>query len=379
MTNVVLLGSTGSIGTNALRVADALPSHLKIVGLTAQRNDRLLLEQAARFGVRQVALVDPVAARRAAAAAPAGVTVHSGPEGVATLAGMEGVDIVLCAVVGIAGLRPVMAAIARGADVALATKEVLVAAGGIVTDAARAAGVRLRPVDSEHCAIFQCLQGQDPARVRRILLTASGGPFAADPGVNFDTVTVEQALNHPRWNMGRKVTIDSATLMNKGLEIIEAHWLFDMPVSRIDVLVHTESIVHSMVEFVDGNLLAQLSVPDMRGAIQYALTYPHRLDGGLPRLDLTALEALHFRHPDERRFPALRLAREAAERGGTYPAVLNAANEVAVEKFLARQIPFSGIWTMVEATLAAHTSVREPAIEDIMAADAWARSRAGKG
>jgi 1-deoxy-D-xylulose-5-phosphate reductoisomerase len=275
--------------------------------------------------------------------------------------------------------------------VALATKEVLVAAGAIVTEAAARHGGRILPVDSEHSAVFQCLEnrgqrsgvrGQKPEaggqhpEVKRIILTASGGPFALKPDIDFDKVTVSEALRHPRWNMGKKVTVDSATLMNKGLEIMEAHWLFGVPVEKIDVVVHPESIVHSMVEFVDGSVLAQLSLPDMRFAIQYALTYPERVDGRLPALDLAQMGPLHFKEPDEKGFPCLRLAREAARAGGTMPAVLNAANEIAVQKFLDGKTTFSGIGRLVEGVMAQHKVKTKPDWNDMIEADAWARKTA---
>ena len=286
---------------------------------------------------------------------------------------MDDVDTVLCAVVGTAGLKPVMAALDKGTNVALATKEVLVAAGKIVTDTATRTGARLMPVDSEHSAVFQCLEGRDMSSVRRILLTASGGPFASQPDIDLDKVTVEQALNHPSWRMGKKVTVDSATLMNKGLEIMEAQWLFGAPLDKIDVIIHPESIVHSMVELVDGAVIAHMGPPDMRFAIQYALTWPQRVDSGLPHLDLAQSCGLHFDVPNESRFRCLALAREAANAGGTMPAVLNAANEVAVKRFLDGQIPFSGIWQVVETVMKKHSIVNEPALDDILEADKWAR------
>jgi 1-deoxy-D-xylulose-5-phosphate reductoisomerase len=392
MRNVVILGSSGSIGERALRVIEALPSRLRVVGLAVNRDSRKVLEQAARFGVRDIAVGDPAQARQCAAEAPAGVRVRGGPRGVEELAGLEGADVVLCAVVGVAGLRPVMAAVTRGTDVALATKEVLVAAGALVTRACSAHGARLLPVDSEHSAVLQCLEGAGRTRqeapaapgsgntpfgaVKRLLLTASGGPFARQHDVDLDTVTVDEALNHPTWDMGRKVTVDSATLMNKGLEIMEAHWLFGLPVDRIDVVIHPESIVHSLVELIDGSMLAQLGLPDMRYAIQYALTYPDRVDGGLPALDLAAGKALHFFDPELERFPCLSLARTSARAGGTMPAVLNAANEVAVHKFLSRQIAFSGIWRLVEAVMDKHSVIPEPTLEEVIQTDAWARRTA---
>ena len=396
MKSIVLLGSSGSIGESTLRVVDALPSRLRVAGLAVNRNYGRALEQALKYGVRHIAVADPEMARRCAAEAPAGVRVHHGAKGVEELASMEGADTVVCALVGIAGLRPVLAAAGRGAEIALATKEVLVAAGAIVTEACRRSGARLIPVDSEHSAILQCLEAreagsEEPGRrvrtpvvngprsdVRRIILTASGGPFASKPEVDLNRVTIAEALKHPRWHMGRKVTVDSATLMNKGFEVLEARWLFDMPTDRIDVLIHPESIVHSLVEFVDGSLLAQMSLPDMRFAIQYALTRPDRVDGALPRLDLAAMGRLHFAVPDETRFPALGLAREADRIGGTLPAVLNAANEVAVDRFLDGTIPFAGIWRLVADVVARHTVTRDPSLDDIVAADAWARMAAAE-
>lgn len=390
MKRVVILGSSGSIGENALRVAEALPDRIRVVGLAVKQNADAVLAQAARFGVKQVAVLDTAGAERCRQNAPHDVQVLAGEEGVSELAAREGADLVLCSVVGMSGLKPVLAALESGKSVALATKEVLVGAGGVVMDAARRNGVRVLPVDSEHSAILQCLEGRGsrvegrgedavPKNVRRLILTASGGPFFARPEIDLDAVTVEQALDHPNWDMGPKVTVDSATLMNKGLELIEAHWLFGLPFDRIDVLVHPESIVHSLVEFQDGNMLAQLSVPDMRYAIQYALTWPDRVDGGLPGVDLTTIGALHFTAPDEQRFPSLRLAREAARRGGTLPAVLNAANEAAVARFLAGGSRFSDIWKTVEHVMEAHDVIESPGLDDILAADAWARDEAAEG
>jgi 1-deoxy-D-xylulose-5-phosphate reductoisomerase len=370
---IVILGSTGSIGQSTLRVCAALPEHFEVVGLAASSRIEPLIDQARLHGVKTIAVADAQAARIAAEQAP-DLTVWSGADGVERMAAGDGVDLVLCALVGMAGLRPVVAALERGTDVALATKEVLVAAGGRVTALARRTGAHLLPVDSEHSAIFQCLQGQPVNRVRRLVLTASGGPFAARPEIDFETVTVAEALNHPRWNMGKKVTVDSATLMNKGLEIMEAHWLFDIPLDRIDVLIHPESIVHSLVEFVDGSILAQMSPPDMRYAIQYAMTWPDRFDGGLPPLDLVKAGPLHFRAPDPARFPGLTLARSAAVLGGTMPAVLNAANEEAVALFLKGRISFAGIWRTVEAVMNRHRSCANPEWDEILEADRWSRA-----
>ncbi|MDX9867103.1 MAG: 1-deoxy-D-xylulose-5-phosphate reductoisomerase [Kiritimatiellia bacterium] len=392
MRSVVILGSTGSIGENALRVIGAQPGALRVAGLSTRTRITRVLDQALRFHVPVVAVADGNAAREAEALArPHGIEVWPGEEGVAALAALPEADTVLCALVGLAGLGPVLAAIRAGHDVALATKEVLVAAGELVMRRRAAAGVRMLPVDSEHSALFQCLQapGFPPAcvrdaadasrieeRVARFALTASGGPFAARKETDFDRVTPEEALAHPRWDMGRKVTIDSATMMNKGLEILEARWLFNLPVAKIDVVIHPESVVHSMVTFADGATLAQLSVPDMRFPIQYALTWPERLTADLPRLDLARMGRLTFAEPDTARFPCLRLAREAAQAGGTAPAALNAADEVAVEAFLSGAIPFSGIARTVEAVMARHDSKACAGLETIFEADAWARRQA---
>ncbi len=389
MKAVVLLGSTGSIGESALRVVAALPGRIRVTGLAARANAARLVAQARQFGVRRVALADPAAATEARRLAPE-LDVLRGEAGVETLAREAEADIALCALVGLAGLRPVLAAMESGKDVALATKEVLVAAGALVMRRREACGVRLLPIDSEHSAVFQCLQsgsyeaacvraaGVDPSRfaetrVRRLVLTASGGPFAAAPEVDFSRVTVADALNHPRWRMGRKVTIDSATMMNKGLEVIEAHWLYNIPIDRVEVLVHPQSIVHSLVEFTDRAVLAQLSPPDMRFAIQYALTWPDRLEADLPELDLTGPGGLTFFRPDEQRFRCLALARAAAVRGGTCPVVLNGANEVAVEAFLAGRIPFSGIADTVEQVMQRHDAATTDTLEAVLDADAWAR------
>jgi len=394
MRSLVILGSTGSIGESTLRVAAALPSAVRVTGLATRTRVARVLEQAAQFGVRRVAVGDPVAAAEARRLAPPGVEVLAGEAGVAELAAATPADIVLCALVGLSGLRPVLAAIEAGRDVALATKEVLVAAGAQVMAARARRKVRILPVDSEHSALFQCLQspvftpacvrsGDAPAaeaaetRVHHLLLTASGGPFAGRGDVDFDRITVQQALAHPRWAMGRKVTIDSATMMNKGLEIMEARWLFNVPLERIEVVVHPESVVHSLVSFVDGSWLAQLSPPDMRFAIQYALTWPDRAAAAMPPLELSKLARLHFTAPDESRFPCLRLARQAAAAGGLCPAVLNAANEVAVERFLAGAIPFSGIWRTVEEVLARQTGGSADAgLDAILEADCRARAAA---
>jgi 1-deoxy-D-xylulose-5-phosphate reductoisomerase len=378
MKTVLILGSTGSIGESALQVVAALPDRFRVAGLAAQCNYRRALEQAAQCGARHVAIADPDAAERCAAAAPPHVRVWQGAQGLERMSAEIESDIVLCAVVGMAGLRPTLAALARGARVALATKETLVAAGHLVIEACLRGGGALLPVDSEHSAIFQCLPSGSRAervrQVRRLVLTASGGPFARKKDVDFERIGVREALDHPNWAMGPKVTIDSATMMNKGLEIMEARWLFDIPVEKIEVLIHPESIVHSMVEFTDGSVLAQLSPPDMRFAIQYALTAPERLDGGLPALDLARIGTLSFEPPDERRFPCLALARRAAGTGGTMPTVLNASNEAAVARFLSHEIAFSDIPRMVEEVMGRHTLRAAPDLATIEEADRWARS-----
>ncbi len=389
MKRISILGSAGSIGENAIRVANAVRDRFRVAGLAVEKNYRRVLEQAVECGAKHVAVADEGCANRCALEAPSGITVHRGVEGLKEVAALGGVDVVLCSVVGMAGLAPVMAAIAAGSDVALATKEVLVAAGSAVTDACARHRRRLIPVDSEHSAVFQCLCGHKPddvdiavplrgrfGNLRRIILTASGGPFFSRCNVDFDAVTVDEALAHPTWSMGRKVSVDSATLMNKGLEIIEAAWLFGVDAGLVDVVVHPESIVHSMVEFCDGSMLAQLSMPDMRFAIQYALSYPERIDGGLPALDPVAAGKLTFESPDPVRFPCLALARRAGMQGGTMPAVLNAANHEAVSRFLDGAITFAGIWSIVERVMDRHEIVKDPCLEEIIEADRWASGEA---
>jgi len=371
---IVVLGSTGSIGENVLRVVERFPDRFQIIGLAAQRQAEKLLRQAERFNVKKIA----VGSRESAAdiTPPHGISVLRGSEGLEELAAQKDADMVVVAVVGMAGLRPVLAALKQGTDVALATKEVMVVAGEYVVRAREKSGAAILPIDSEHSAIFQCLENRPLSQVGKIILTASGGPFAGREKIDFDMVSIAAVLKHPRWNMGKKVTVDSATMMNKGLEIMEAQWLFAMPPEKIEVLVHPESIVHSLVEFVDGAVLAQLSPSDMRFAIQYALTWPERLDGSLPPLKLSELGALHFSMPDEKRFPCLALARQAARDGGTMPAVLNAANEVAVHEFLHGKIRFSTIWKIVEKVMNKHGNVKNPALADIVHSDQWAREEA---
>jgi 1-deoxy-D-xylulose-5-phosphate reductoisomerase len=379
MKKVVILGSTGSIGTSAVKVAQDLSERLRLVGLAAGNNTELLLAQARAHSPRAVSVHDPAKANALRAQLPPGIEVGAGAEGLIRLATLPEADIVLIAIVGTAGLQPALAAIRAGKDIAVASKEILVMAGEIVMAEARRHGVRVLAVDSEHSAIFQCLDGKAPATVRKLWLTASGGPFrdaAVWPRESFPSITVERALQHPSWVMGRKITIDSATLFNKGLEMIEARWLFDIEMARVDVLVHPQSIVHSMVELVDGSWLAQLSTPDMCLPIQYALTYPDRVASSRVQTDFAKLGSLTFEAPDLDRFPALELARRAGQVGGTLPAVLNAANEVAVEAFVQRKITFPEISGTVRKVMDAHQVVAAPDLEAILAADRWARQEA---
>lgn len=373
---VLILGATGSIGRNAVWVARQLPEALEVVGLAACRNAELLAEQARVLGCRSVAMTDPAAARAVRASLPPGTEVYDHAAGLVRLVEATEADVVLCAIVGTAGLDPVLAAIRRGLTIALASKEILVMAGALVMAEARRCGVRILPVDSEHSALFQCLEGRSPETVRRLILTASGGPFRTTPLAQLTHITAAQALAHPTWNMGAKVTLDSATLMNKGLELIEAHWLFDMPEARLDVVIHPQSVVHSLVEFCDTGLLAQLGRPDMRVPIQYALTWPRRLPMPLEPLDLAAVGRLDFAPPDTARFPALALARHALRHGGTLPAVMNAANEVAVARFLKGGLSFPGIVRCVRRVMEKHDNTPQPALAQILAADAWARAAA---
>jgi 1-deoxy-D-xylulose-5-phosphate reductoisomerase len=390
---VVVLGATGSIGDSALKVAHDIPDRMEIVGLAANSNAEKLAAAANKTRAKAVCLVDESKIdilRRALEYKP---QVFLGEKGLCEIAALADADMVLIAIVGTGGLRPALAAIAAGKDLAVASKEILVMAGEIVMREARAKGVHVLPVDSEHNAIFQCLQsgrglsapngrGAEAAPtfqssdVRRIILTASGGPFRETPRNDFDSITLEQALKHPTWNMGPKITIDSATLFNKGLEMIEAHWLFGVEMKRVEVVIHPQSIVHSMVEFADGSTLAQLSYSDMCFPIQYAVTWPNRVPNTLPPLDFATLSKLEFYPPRYHDFPALNLARKAGEAGGTLPAVLNAANEVAVAAFLDRQVRFPQVWEIVDAAMNAHATVAHPDLDAILRADQWAREEA---
>ena len=373
---VVILGATGSIGQSAAKVARDIPERMEIVGISGNRNLAKLEALAAEFPRAAVCTTCP------RTAIPPGLEPrvrHRGEEGLVELATLPEADLVLIAIVGTGGLKPALAAIEAGKDIAVASKEILVMAGHAVMHAAHRKGVNVLPVDSEHNAIFQCLEGRDPAQVQRLILTASGGPFRTLPAHQLARVTREQALRHPTWNMGEKITIDSATLFNKGLEMIEARWLFDVEMARVDVIVHPQSIIHSMVEFVDGSVLAQLSHSDMCFPIQYAVTWPERVPNTLRPLDFAQVSRLDFEPPRRQDFPALDLAREAGERGGTLPAVLNAANEVAVAAFLEGGIAFPRIWETVARVMHAHHPVAEPSLDDILTADREARAAAEAG
>ena len=373
---VTILGATGSVGTNALAVIDSLREHFDVVGLTARSNGSLLRKLIERFRPRYAALVDEEQARALRSDCPGDTEVLGGFEGLLAVAAAPEAQIVLSAIVGAAGLRPVLAAIQRGKAIALANKEPLVMAGGIITSLADELGVTLMPVDSEHSAIFQCLSGNREQQIHRIILTASGGPFYNESVDALENVTPEQALEHPTWNMGAKISVDSATLMNKGLEVIEAQGLFGVPVDNIEIVIHPKSVVHSMVEFVDGSIIAQMSENDMRLPIQYALTYPERKRSQVRRLNITDISPLEFSIPSFDRFPCLRLAYEAARTGGTMPAVLNAANEFAVEEFLRRRLRFRDIPSVIEHVMNEHAPAAEPSLDEILAADRWARESA---
>jgi 1-deoxy-D-xylulose-5-phosphate reductoisomerase len=372
MKRVAILGSTGSIGTSALAVVDAHADRLQVVGLAAGSNAEALGRQIARYRPLVAALADDGAGTPYDGVQP-GTRLHRGAAGLIEVATHPDADIVLCASSGTAALEAVLAAIDARKTIALANKEVLVMAGELVTTAARDRGVPLLPVDSEHNAIHQCLHGRSPLEVKRLVLTASGGPFRSWSVGALRQATATDALRHPTWQMGRKITIDSATLMNKGLEVIEAHWLFGVRREQIDVMVHPQSVVHSLVELSDGSMLAQLGVTDMRLPIQYAFSYPDRWGGALPRLNLPACGPLEFLEPDLDRFPCLRLAYAALDEGGTMPVVLNAANEVAVEAFLQERVGFTAIADVIAATMAAHTSMPATTLASVRAVDGWAR------
>ncbi|NQT21722.1 MAG: 1-deoxy-D-xylulose-5-phosphate reductoisomerase [Planctomycetes bacterium] len=369
---IAILGSTGSIGRNALSVVSHLPCY-RVVCLAAGANVELLAQQACEFGAEAAAIADDTQVSRLRSLLPAGVKALGGAEGIEAAAALPDADLVLVAISGAAGLPSTLAALRAGKTVALANKESLVMAGGLVTSLAREMKVPLLPVDSEHSAIFQALAAGKASEVKRVIITASGGPFRDASVEELEAVTPERALEHPTWSMGRKITIDSATMMNKALEIVEARWLFDLEVPQISVVVHPQSIIHSMVVFCDGSIMAQAGKPDMRMPIQYALTYPDRLPGLVTEPDLAGIGTLEFSEPDVRKFPALELGYRAAREGGTLGAVLNAANEVAVEEFLHQRITFPQIAEQVAKVMDMHTVVAGPSLDDIFEADRWAR------
>jgi len=373
---VVILGATGSIGESALKVARDIPDRMEIVGLAANSNAEKLAAAANETRAQSVCLVDETKLDILARELEYKPRILGGEEGLLEIARLTNSEMVLVAIVGTGGLRPALAAIDAGKDLAVASKEILVMAGEIVMREARENDVNVLPVDSEHNAIFQCLEGKSSSDVRRIILTASGGPFRETPRKDFDSITPEQALKHPTWNMGPKITIDSATLFNKGLEMIEAHWLFGVEMQHVEVVIHPQSIVHSMVEFADGSTLAQMSYSNMCFPIQYAVTWPDRVPNTLPPLDFSKLSSLEFFTPRYEDFPALNLARRAGETGGTLPAVMNAANEVAVAGFLDRQVRFPDIWQIVGEVMSRHRSVAHPNLDAILQADQWARKEA---
>jgi 1-deoxy-D-xylulose-5-phosphate reductoisomerase len=378
MKNVVLLGSTGSIGTSAIKVAEDLPDRIRLIGLAAGGNAELLVKQTLKHRPEAISINDSAKAGALETMLGSTTRVYSGETGLVKLATLPAADIVLIAIVGTAGLQPALAAIRAGKDIAVASKEILVMAGETVMSEARKHGVRVLAVDSEHSAVFQCLDGKPASSVRKLWLTASGGPFRQTPREDFPSITVERALKHPSWVMGRKITIDSATLFNKGLEMIEARWLFDIDIGRVQVVVHPQSVVHSMVEFIDGSIIAQLSTPDMCLPIQYALTYPERAGNDRVQTNLAKLGSLTFEEPDLGRFPALKLARRAGEVGGTMPAVLNAANEVAVEAFCNSRLSFEQISQTVASVMERHQWVAHPSLDEILSADAWARAESAR-
>ncbi len=372
MKKITVLGSTGSIGQSTLDVISRHRDRFRVVALAAGRNCDLLEAQVNEFSPEVVAVGDEETARRLSSRLK-GIEVLHGTEGVSGVAAHPSADFVVSAIVGAAGLLPTIAAIRAGKHIGLANKEALVIAGSIVMNEARKSGVRIIPVDSEHSAVFQCINGRPAADLRRIILTASGGPFVDRSSAELETIGPDDALKHPNWSMGRKITIDSATLMNKGLEVIEACWLFGVDPGMVDVLIHPQSIVHSMVEFLDRSTIAQLSVPDMRGPIAYALSYPDRIADPIDGLSLDRIETLTFRKPDTATFPCLAYAYEAIREGGSMPAVLNAANEVAVHAFLEGRIGFNDIARVVRAVMDSHGKIGTPGLDDLLEADRQAR------
>ncbi|MDQ0914267.1 1-deoxy-D-xylulose-5-phosphate reductoisomerase [Paenibacillus sp. V4I5] len=374
MKRIAILGSTGSIGTQTLDIAQHAPDKFQIEALSGGYNSQLLIEQVKKFRPKVVSVATKELADEVSKNVSSSTKVLYGEEGLMEVAASTDADLVVTALVGSQGLKPTMAAIEAGKHIGLANKETLVSAGHIVKDAIRRKGVSLLPIDSEHSAIFQCLNGENRSQIAKITLTASGGSFRDRSREELEGVTVEQALQHPNWSMGAKITIDSATMVNKGLEVIEAHWLFDLSYDEIDVLIHPESVIHSYVEFVDNSVIAQLGNPDMRVPIQYALTYPDRYPTPTHRLDLAAIGKLHFREMDYNRYPCLRMAFESGKQGGTTPTVYNAANEIAVARFLKGEITFLQIEQIIEAVLQKHESHSKPHLDVIHEQDIWARA-----
>ncbi len=373
---IVILGSTGSIGENAVKVAKNLSDHIEVCGLAARNNLKRLAEQVAELNCPYAVSSDAAREYDLLRMLPPGCEGKAGEEYILEMVTRPEVDLVLCAIVGTGGLLPVLEAIRAGKEIALASKEVLVMAGDLVMKEAARYGVRVVPVDSEHSAIFQCLEGKRKQDVSRLILTCSGGSLLNASSAEIKNATYEKALAHPTWNMGPKVTIDSASLMNKALEIIEAAFLFGMPGDKIDVIIHPQSVIHSMVEFIDGTILAQMSTPDMRFPIQYAITYPEKYSGSMKPLDFSLFSQLDFQLPDRRRFPSLDFAYSALTAGGTMPAVMNAANEVAVERFRRAEIGFTGIWNIIEKVMSMHQVLEQPALDAILSSDKWARDTA---
>ncbi|MBN1481490.1 1-deoxy-D-xylulose-5-phosphate reductoisomerase [candidate division KSB1 bacterium] len=373
---IIILGSTGSIGTNALYCVDASPNAFEVIALSTHVNVDLLLQQAARYRPKAVAVTGrPLSEPEKNDLKSLDIRFFEGEAALVDMLHDKDFDMLVNAVVGAAGFMPTLAAVDKSVDIALANKESLVIGGEIVMPKVKEKNVRLLPIDSEHSAIFQCLMGENYADIEEILLTASGGPFRTFD--DFKHITLTQALHHPNWSMGKKITIDSATMMNKGLEVIEARWLFDVPVEKIRIIIHPQSIIHSMVAFHDGSIKAQLGMPDMRVPIQLAMTYPKRQPSAFPRLDWTTLKELTFAEPDFEKFPCPALAIEALKTGGTAPAVLNAANEIAVARFIREEISFDQIPALIEKVLLAHDFVSQPTVEDVLGADQWARKYIG--
>jgi 1-deoxy-D-xylulose-5-phosphate reductoisomerase len=377
MKQIAILGSTGSIGVSTLEIVAAHPDKFRVVSLSAGKNLELCARQVRQFRPRLVALADSADIPRLRNLLDGqDVELVGGLEGLCAVATADGVQMVVAAIVGAAGLVPTAAAIRAGKDVALANKEILVTAGHLFMELVAKHQVKLYPVDSEHSAVFQSIEGHRNQDITKIILTASGGPFRETPLEKLKSVTVQDALNHPNWSMGRKITIDSATMMNKGLEVIEAHWLFDAPAEKISVNIHPQSIIHSMVEYVDGCVIAQLGMPDMKAPIAYAISYPERVSSGVKPLDLTELSGLTFSKPDLERFPCLGLAYRALGEGESMPAVMNAANEIAVEAFLEGRISFLQIARVIEQTMDRHQAHRLASIDEVLAADQWGREAA---